>query len=137
MTRPTYGPPSSWQDDPFLPRPVEPPPPDYQAIQASPEFADLRRRLRRFVFPMTALFLGWYLAFVLLAAYLPELMSRRVYGTITVGLLLGVAQFVSTLLITTWYVRFARKRIDPRVAEIRRAAGQDTGLEDWQDPYDR
>ncbi|MGV0802174.1 DUF485 domain-containing protein, partial [Mycolicibacterium elephantis] len=30
---------------------------DYVAVQASPEFADLRSRLRRFVFPMSAVFL--------------------------------------------------------------------------------
>jgi uncharacterized membrane protein (DUF485 family) len=97
--------------------------PDYLAIQASPEFADLRRRLRRFVFPMAVLFLGWYLLFVLLAAYAHDFMSYRLYGAITVGLVLGVLQFVSTLAITTWYVRFARRRIDPRVAQIRQQAG--------------
>jgi uncharacterized membrane protein (DUF485 family) len=100
--------------------------PDYLAIQASPEFADLRRRLRRFVFPMAVVFLGWYLLFVLLAAYAHDFMSHRLYGSITVGLLMGVLQFVSTLAITTWYVRFARRRIDPRVAGIRRQAGQET-----------
>ena len=34
---------------------------DWESIQGSPEFTDLRRRLRVFVFPMTALFLLWYL----------------------------------------------------------------------------
>ncbi len=29
----------------------------YEQVQASPEFADLRSRLRRFVFPMSAVFL--------------------------------------------------------------------------------
>jgi hypothetical protein len=41
---------------------------DFLAIQRSPEFAVLRRRLRRFVFPMSAAFFGWYLCYVLLAA---------------------------------------------------------------------
>ncbi|MEO7078951.1 MAG: DUF485 domain-containing protein, partial [Rhodococcus sp. (in: high G+C Gram-positive bacteria)] len=39
---------------------TSPPPPDAQAfidMQASPEFQELRRRLRSFVFPMTAFFL--------------------------------------------------------------------------------
>ena len=30
---------------------------DYLAVQASPEFQELRSRLRRFVFPMSGLFL--------------------------------------------------------------------------------
>ncbi|MGZ4586861.1 MAG: DUF485 domain-containing protein, partial [Mycobacteriaceae bacterium] len=39
---------------------ASPPPPDAQAyidMQASPEFQELRSRLRKFVFPMTGLFL--------------------------------------------------------------------------------
>lgn len=35
----------------------------FVAIRDSPEFADLRHRLRRFVFPMTALFLAWPLTY--------------------------------------------------------------------------
>lgn len=93
-------------------------PPDFAAIAASPEFQDLRRRQRRFIFPMTSLFLLWYIGFVVLAAYLPELMAVRVVGMINVGLLLGLAQFLSTLLITALYVRFATRVIDPRVREI-------------------
>ena len=38
-------------------QPPHPPGAEYLAIQASPEFQDLRRTLRRFVFPMTAFFL--------------------------------------------------------------------------------
>ena len=35
------------------------------------------------------------------------------------GLVLGLLQFVSTFAITTWYVRFAGRRIDPAAADIR------------------
>ena len=48
----------------------------YEQAQASPEFRALRRRLRRFVFPMSALFLVWYLAYVLLASYARPFMAR-------------------------------------------------------------
>jgi uncharacterized membrane protein (DUF485 family) len=47
-----------------------------------------------------------------------------------VGLALGLAQFVSTLAITAAYVRFARNRIDPQVAAIRRAAGIPTEVDE-------
>ena len=63
---------------------------DYQRIQATPEFADLRSRFRRFVFPMTAFFLVWYFVYVLLAAYAPGFMSQRVVGLINVGLIFGL-----------------------------------------------
>ena len=96
----------------------------YEHVQASPEFAELRSRLRRFVFPMSAAFLVWYLLFVLLASYAPGFMATPVLGNINVGLVLGLLQFVSTFVITTLYVRFARRSVDPAAAEIRRRMGQ-------------
>ena len=96
----------------------------YEQAQASPEFRALRRRLRLFVFPMSALFLGWYLAYVLLASYAKPFMAVKLAGVINVGLLLGLLQFVSTFVITTLYVRFARRAVDPAAAEIRLRMGQ-------------
>ena len=91
----------------------------FEQVQASPEFAELRSRFRRFVFPMSAVFLIWYLVYVLLAAYAPEFMSTKLAGNLNVGLLIGVLQFVTTFVITTVYVRYANKNLDPRAAEIR------------------
>jgi uncharacterized membrane protein (DUF485 family) len=91
----------------------------FLAAQASPEFADLRRRLTRFVFPMTAFFLVWYGTYVLLGAFAHDFMATRVWGNINVGLLIGLGQFVSTFLITWIYVRFADRQLDPRAAAIR------------------
>ncbi|MHA6797831.1 DUF485 domain-containing protein [Bounagaea algeriensis] len=88
-------------------------------VQAGPEFADLRRRLRRFVFPVSALFLAWYLIYVLLADYAHGFMSIKLVGNINVGLVLGLLQFVSTFVITTLYVRFANRRLDPAAERIR------------------
>lgn len=96
--------------------------PDFTLIAESEEFRELRGRLRRFVFPMTALFLAWYLTYVLVADYEPGFMGVRVLGTINVGLLMGLGQFLSTIVITALYVRYAARRVDPLVAEIRRAA---------------
>ncbi|GAA4849536.1 DUF485 domain-containing protein [Saccharopolyspora rosea] len=96
--------------------------PDYSAIAESAEFLDLRARLRRFVFPMSAVFLIWYLGYVIAAAYLPEFMGIRLVGEINVGLLMGVGQFASTILITALYLRFASRQIDPRVFELHREA---------------
>jgi uncharacterized membrane protein (DUF485 family) len=97
--------------------------PDFAAIHDSPEFAALRRRFRLFVFPMAALFFLWYLTYVLLAAYAHGFMSHRLFGLVTVGLVFGLLQFVSTAAITIGYVRYARRHLDPRVAELREAAG--------------
>src|SRR3954453_4780381 len=72
----------------------------YQEVQASEEFQDLRRRFRRFVFPLTGLFLAWYFLYVTLAAYAPGFMSHQLVGNINVGLVFGLLQFVSTFAIT-------------------------------------
>ena len=92
---------------------------EYLAVQASPEFQDLRNRLRRFVFPMSALFLVWYFAYVLLGAFAHDFMAIKVLGNVNVGLLLGLGQFVTTFVITGFYVRFANKELDPRAEAIR------------------
>lgn len=92
---------------------------DWEKAQQEPEFQELRRRLRRFIFPITGLFLAWYLLYVLLASYAPGFMSVPVFGNINVGLLFGLLQFVSTFAITMWYVKFADRRIDPLAGSIR------------------
>jgi len=91
----------------------------YEQVQASPEFVDLRSRLRRFVFPMSAAFLAWYLLYVLLASYAPGFMATPVFGNINIGLLFGLLQFVSTFAITTLYVRYANKNLDPAAERLR------------------
>jgi uncharacterized membrane protein (DUF485 family) len=92
---------------------------NWEEVQASPEFVELRRRLRSFVFPMAGLFLVWYLLYVLLADYAHGFMSTKVIGNINVGLIFGLLQFVSTFAITTLYVRHANKNLDPAAEKIR------------------
>lgn len=97
--------------------------PDYLAIQRSAEFGQLRGRFRRFAFPMTALFIVWYLVYVLLAAYAPGFMRIRVIGSVNVAIIMGILQFVSTAAITIAYLRYAKRHIDPQVQQVRRQAG--------------
>lgn len=92
---------------------------DYRAVQQSPEFQKLRRTHRSFVFPVLAVCLLWYIAYVLLAGYAHDFMSTPVFGSVNVGILLGLAQVVTTFAVTTWYVHFANKRLDPLSADLR------------------
>jgi uncharacterized membrane protein (DUF485 family) len=94
-------------------------PEEYRAAQDSPEFAELRRRFRRFAVPMTVAFLTWYLLYVLLSTYATDFMSTRVVGNVTLGLVLGLGQFVTTFLITQLYVRHAGRSTDPIADEMR------------------
>jgi uncharacterized membrane protein (DUF485 family) len=94
-------------------------PEEYRAAQQSPEFIELKRRFRRFAFPMTVASLAWYLAYVLLSTYAPDFMAQEVFGNVSVGILLGLAQFVSTFAITHLYVSHANRRTDPIADEMR------------------
>jgi uncharacterized membrane protein (DUF485 family) len=97
--------------------------PDFALIQQSADFQLLRRRLLRFIFPMSALFLGWYLTFVLLSAYAHDFVSTRVFGVVNVGILFGLCQFLSTIAITLAYTRYAKRRLDPQTQVLRDLAG--------------
>lgn len=88
-------------------------------VHASAEFQQLRKRLRTFVFPMAALFLFWYLLYLVLADFAHDFMATRVIGNINIGLIFGLLQFVSTFVITAVYVRYANRRLDPLADKIR------------------
>nr|WP_322097350.1 DUF485 domain-containing protein [Nakamurella alba] len=97
---------------------------DFEHLQATPEFARLRRALRRFVFPMTVAFLAWYLLYVLLTAYARDFVSTKVFGSVNVGFLLGWGQFVTTFGIAILYSRYADRKLDPQAEQIREEAGE-------------
>ncbi|MGY1747059.1 DUF485 domain-containing protein [Blastococcus sp. SYSU D00695] len=94
-------------------------PDEYRQAQDSPEFTELRHRFRRFAFPMTVAFFSWYLLYVLLSTYADDLMARTVFGNVNLGILLGLAQFATTFLITELYVRHADRNTDPIADEMR------------------
>ena len=94
-------------------------PVDFVAEQASPEFKKLRKSHRNFVFPVALGFLLWYFLYVLLAAYAHDFMSIKVWGSLNIGLVMGLLQFVTTFGITTWYVSYANRKLDPQAAVIR------------------
>ena len=96
----------------------DPLPGSYLEVANSPEFQALRRTFRRFVFPLTALFLIWYLAYVLLSNYAGDFMGKSVVGNIHVGLVIGLLQFVSTFAITMIYRRWADRHFDPAAADL-------------------
>ncbi|RAN75925.1 hypothetical protein B5P43_24800 [Bacillus sp. SRB_336] len=92
---------------------------DFTQVQESEEFKDLRKSHRSFVLPVALGFLLWYFAYVLLAAYAHDFMSIKVAGSINIGLVMGLLQFVTTFGITTWYVHYANNKLDPKAATIR------------------
>lgn len=92
---------------------------DYIAVQASPEFRQLKKNHRGFVLPVLAIALVWYFGFVVVAITQPALMATPVIGRLNLGIVLGLAQFVTTFAITTWYVSFANRTLDPQAERLR------------------
>jgi uncharacterized membrane protein (DUF485 family) len=100
--------------------------PNFELIRQTDEFRTLRRRLTTFIFPMSALFLASYLTFVLLSAYAKDFVSTKVIGVINLGILLGLSQFVTSIIITLGYARYAKRRLDPQ----RKLLAEKTGVEE-------
>jgi uncharacterized membrane protein (DUF485 family) len=69
---------------------------------------------------MTLAFLGWYFLFVVLAAFAPGFLRRPAVGHLSVGLCLGVLQFVTTFVTTVLYSRWAARVLDPATDRLRR-----------------
>jgi uncharacterized membrane protein (DUF485 family) len=80
--------------------------------QASPEFQDLKRKFRRFAFPLTAAFLVWYFLYVALTAFAREWVSTPLFGNINIAFVLGVLQFATTFLIMWLYERHSSHSLD-------------------------
>lgn len=98
-----------------------PTPEQFLEVSQSQQFEELRSTFRNFAFPLSFAFLAWFIFYIVTATYAHGFVSQRVYGAINVGMVLGLAQFASTALVTWLYVRFADNRLDPATAALRDA----------------
>jgi uncharacterized membrane protein (DUF485 family) len=92
--------------------------PVYDRLHEEAEFAELRRRYRGFVFPATVAFLAWYLLYVVMSMWAPDVMDKQLWGNVNVALVFGLLQFVTTFVLAYVYSRFANKRLDPLAREL-------------------
>lgn len=92
--------------------------PIYVELQQSPEFGELRKRFRGFVFPATVAFMTWYLLYVVMSNWATDFMSTKVVGHINIALVFGILQFVSTFLIAWLYGRYMNDKVDPIAREL-------------------
>ena len=92
--------------------------PIYDRLHATPEFAELRRRYRGFVFPATVAFLAWYLLYVICSSWAGDFMSTLVWGHNNVALIFGLLQFVTTFGLAYVYSRFSTSKLDPLARQL-------------------
>ncbi|WP_189955818.1 DUF485 domain-containing protein [Streptomyces alanosinicus] len=91
----------------------------YVEVQRSAAFQEVRARYRGFVVPGVAVFLAWYVGYLVTATTAPGLMARSVAGAVNVGMLAGLGQFLTTFLLTWAYARHARLCRDRAALELR------------------
>ncbi len=87
--------------------------PVYDRLHETPEFTELRRRYRGFIFPATVAFLAWYAAYVVMSMWAGGFMAKQVFGNINVALVFGLLQFVTTFALAYVYARFSNAKLDP------------------------
>ena len=100
-------------------QPIEQEVQDAERMDVPPELAELDRRHRRLVWPLTACYLGYYLLLIVLAGYAPGLMRTRIAGGLTFAYVFALSQFAMVGVAAYAYVRLARAEIDPLVERVR------------------
>lgn len=97
---------------------------DWSAIARSPRFRAFLSRRRRFIVPVGIFCLAYYLALPLLVGLQPALMSRPVWGPMTLALAFALSQFVMTFVATAFFLVHAH-RLDVEEEHIVQAVDKD------------
>jgi len=96
---------------------------DWQAIEESDSFRELRASRRRFTVPAVGFFVGYFLAALLLIAYAGDTLGKPAVGSVTWALLLGLSMVLVTFVMAALYARKSREWVtlaDRVVAEAHR-----------------
>ena len=99
----------------------------YERIASESDFAELRRRYRRFAFPATVAFMVWYITYVVCNNWARDFMDIRVIGNINIAVVFGLLQFASTFVIAYLYERYSSKNLDPLADKLRDEFETETG----------
>ncbi|GAA6143830.1 DUF485 domain-containing protein [Hydrogenophaga sp. 5NK40-0174] len=84
-----------------------------QRIARNPKYQELKAKRSRFGWILTAAMMTVYYGFILLVAFNKEFLSQRLgEGVMTIGIPVGFAVIVFTIVITGVYVRRANHEFD-------------------------
>lgn len=97
---------------------------DRQLVAQEAAYRSLRRAHRRFGARATAGAVGGFLLYVLLSSFLPGLMNTPLSGHLTIGLALGLGQFLLMGAIVWRYLAHVRTDVTPVVRGLRGLARQ-------------
>jgi uncharacterized membrane protein (DUF485 family) len=82
-------------------------------VYGSEEFARLTSRRGRFVRSAAAAILGWFVVFLVVIGAAPDLAGQVLFAGMTVGLLLGLSQFVLAWIVTWRYLKLSDSVFSP------------------------
>jgi uncharacterized membrane protein (DUF485 family) len=93
-------------------------------VANSAQYQQLVRERSRFGWTLTAIMLVVFFGYILLIAFAPGLLARRIAGeATTLGIPLGIGVILVGILLTGIYVNRANRRYDAMIADIVRRAG--------------
>lgn len=98
----------------------------YSVIRKNPKFNELVSRRTRFALILSLVVWIIFFGFILLVAFNPELIGKNLgSGYMTVGIAMGLFQFIFFWLLILWYVRRANGEFDDLNEAIVHAAIQE------------
>ena len=80
---------------------------NWEEVAAMQEFKALLAAKLKFIVPATLFFVVYYFALPILVGYAPQLMERKVVGTINLAYLFALSQFFMAWILAAWYLRAA------------------------------
>jgi len=96
----------------------------YAHIRANPRFVELVEKRTRFAGRLSAVVLVIFYGFVLTVAFAPDVIAMRLFegSNLTLGIALGLFQFILFWILTLVYVRRANGEFDDINNEIVKSA---------------
>ena len=98
---------------------------DWEGIERTPTFQELVKGRRRFAWTAGTIGIGLGVLYVVLAGLAPDLMGTKVFGSMSLGFVGGVALIFLTWIITLAYMRRSDRVWGPLEARVREEAGQE------------
>jgi uncharacterized membrane protein (DUF485 family) len=95
---------------------------DWRAVERSPEFRELVKRRKRFLIPVTVVWLGIFMTYLVLAAWAPDIMGNEVGLGFTLGFAISALQVFMTWAVAWLYLRRADRVFEPLEKRAARAA---------------
>lgn len=81
----------------------------WERVAAMDDFKKLLKEKASFIVPATIFFIVYYFLLPYLVGYHPQMMDKRVWGSVNIAYLFALSQFFVAWLIAWLYVRAARK----------------------------